>query len=69
MEGAAYWPAQPAFLNISGVALPIVGWALSPKKMFFRVAHSLILGRHFLSGGSLSSGASNLCQVDIHKAR
>lgn len=44
MEGAVYWLAQPDFLNISGVALPLVGWVLSPKKMFFRVTHSLLLG-------------------------
>ena len=54
---------------IPGKALPIMGWALlyQPliRKLFHRLAHSLIIWRHFLNRSSLLSDNSNLCQVDI----
>lgn len=53
--GAAYWLASHGFLSLlsytSRVAPLTMGWA-NPhqslnKKMFFRIAHSMILWRHF----------------------
>jgi hypothetical protein len=51
---AAYWLAQTAFLYSSGLPSPRMGWALLHqslmKKMPCRLAHSLILRRHFSTG-------------------
>lgn len=53
----------------SGVVPSTMIWALSDqlllKKMIYRLAYSLFLGRHFLNGGFLLTDDSSLCKVDI----
>ena len=81
-KGAAYWLAPHGLFSLlsyrtkdhqTRLAPPTMGWALPYqsliKKMFYRLAHSQILGKHFLNQSSLLSDDSRLCQVDINLSR